>query len=86
MPGGPTGGLVPRQASPTEQFTPVRARPRPHVTDQPTSPGNGAVPRQTSNSGPVPIAQPQGEKGEGIPSVEPQTQPHQPAVARKGVA
>ena len=54
--------------------------------DQPTSPGNGAVPHQTSNSGPVPIAQPQGEKGKGKPSVASQTQPHQPAVTRKGVA
>ena len=65
--------------------SPVRARPRPYVMDQPTSPANGAVPHQTSNSGPVPTAQPRGEKGEGKPSVESQTQPHQ-AAGRRGVA
>ena len=86
MPGMPAGGLVPRQASPTEQFSPVRARPRPYVMDQPTSPSNTAVPRQTSNSGPVPITQPQGERGEGRPSVESQTQPRQAAPGRRGVA
>ena len=31
MPGMPAGALVPRQASPTEQFPPLRARPRPYV-------------------------------------------------------
>jgi hypothetical protein len=56
------------------------------VMDQPTSPSNAAVPRQTSNSGPVPIAQPQGERGEGRPSVESQTQPRQAAPGRRGVA
>ena len=56
------------------------------VMDQPASPAYGAVPHQTSNSGgPVPTAQPRGEKGEGKPSVESQTQPHQ-AAGRRGVA
>jgi hypothetical protein len=86
MPGTPAGGLVPRQASPTEQFTQMRARPRPYVLDQPTSPVNAAVPHQTDNSGPLPIAPPQGEQGEGKAAVESQTQPHQAAVSRRGVA
>jgi len=84
-------GLVPQQASPTEQLTQGRARPRPYVVDQPTSPVNAIVPRQTSNSGPVPIAphprpvEP-ARRAENKPSVESETQPHQAAAARKGVA
>jgi hypothetical protein len=79
-------GLVPQQAPPTEQPTQGRARPRPHVVDQPTSPVNAIVPRQTSNSGPVPIAPPQGGHAGGKPAVESETQPHQAVAARKGVA
>jgi len=79
-------GLVPQQASPTEQLTQGRARPRPYVVDQPTSPVNAIVPRQTTNSGPVPIAPPHGGQAVGKKPVESETQPHQAAAARKGVA
>ena len=76
--------MVPPQAPPTEQLT-VRARPRPHGVDQPTSPVNAVVPRQATGSGPVPIAPPRGQQADGKPA-ESQTQPHPAAVARKGVA
>ena len=83
-------GFVPRQAPPTEQITRIQARPRPYGVDQPTSPVNAVVPRQTSNSGPVPIrrtpARRARRQAEGRPPVESQTQPHQAVVARKGVA
>ncbi len=79
-------GLVPQQAPPSEQLTQVRARPRPYVVDQPTSPVNPVVPRQATNSGPVPIAAPPPQRAEAKPAVESETQPHQPAAARKGVA
>jgi hypothetical protein len=85
-------GLVPPQATPTEHIASVRPRPRPYVVDQPTGPVNPIVPRQTTNSGPVPVAPPpplpqqqQGRQADGKP-VESQTQSHQAAVARKGVA
>ncbi|MBV9923280.1 MAG: glycosyltransferase [Pseudonocardia sp.] len=84
-------GLEPAQATPTEHIPPVRPRPRPYVLDQPTGPVNAIVPRQTTNSGPVTVApsvsqqQPHGNQADGKP-VESQTQPHQAAVARKGVA
>jgi hypothetical protein len=87
----PHPGLVPHQAPPTEQITRIQARPRPYGVDQPTSPVNAIVPRQTSNSGPVPIqphprpAEPP-RQPEGPPSVESETQPHQAVGARKGVA
>jgi cellulose synthase/poly-beta-1,6-N-acetylglucosamine synthase-like glycosyltransferase len=85
MPGGPAG-VVPPQASPTEQLTPVGTRPRPYVMDQPTSPASPVVPRQSTGSGPLPAAQPPGPQGDGKPAVESQTQPQQAAAARKGVA
>src|SRR4051812_6992267 len=83
--------LVPQQAPPTEQLTRVQGRPRPYVVDQPTSPVNAIVPRQTTNSGPVPTAPPPrpaepARQAESRPSVESETQPHQAVAARKGVA
>src|SRR4051812_17781307 len=90
LPTGSHPGFVPQQAPPTEQITRIQGRPRPHGVDQPTSPVNAIVPRQTSNSGPVPItphARPaEPPRQEGPPSVESETQPHQAVAARKGVA
>ncbi len=91
LPTGSHPGFVPHQAPPTEQITRIQARPRPYGVEQPTSPVNAIVPRQTSNSGPVPIqphprpAEPP-RQPEGPPSVESETQPHQAVGARKGVA
>jgi hyaluronan synthase len=90
LPTGSHPGFVPHQAPPTEQLTRVQSRPRPHGVDQPTSPVNAIVPRQTSNSGPMPIAPharpAEPPRQEGRPSVESETQPHQSVGARKGVA